>query len=196
MKNAGVLVGQNKKAGDVIRVKMQGVDVYDPNTPTENFMGTYRVTLQNIDPVWDSIQAGNNDFYNYASNVFVNVSANEMYLNPNIKKPKAMKYSHPFALHHMKQSKRTGRLVLSDTIPQGTLLTALPTLVDLYKVYCRTPQTSRRSTTLSDLASRVQKRKRIPVKRAAPTTVKAPPKKKQHPNPRNLPPLSAKRTKK
>jgi hypothetical protein len=53
---SAVIVGGRKKAGDVIRVKVRAFNVALPADGTVNWIGIYAVTLQKIDPVWDSIQ--------------------------------------------------------------------------------------------------------------------------------------------
>jgi hypothetical protein len=187
---SAVIIGGGKKAGDVVRVKVRALNVNSPTDPTVNWIGVYAVTLQKIDPVWDSIGAGNDFFGNYASHIHLDEASMHMYLSPGVRMPKKIARRNPTgAAARAKQrraAKSAHRFVLAtDPAPAAsartinvTAITDLPTLTDAYKAYMQTLGQKRkgapkpRRQAVMQRAREIAAARRAAAKKKKPTTKK------------------------
>jgi len=69
---SGMLARGGYWEGDLLRVRIRSWDIATPADPTVNWEGVYNVTLQHVDPFWDTIQQ--TFFVNYAAFIRVNVT--------------------------------------------------------------------------------------------------------------------------
>jgi hypothetical protein len=131
----GILIGSHKWVGDVVRVRIRAIDPAAPTDPTHNWEAIYRVTLQAIDPFWDSIFT---DVYsNYVAYLRLNTtnpSAPQVYLDPAAIMPTHIK-SHRgrdtgAALPNSNRNALARDIVT--LIPEGVNVYSLPTLAEAF----------------------------------------------------------------
>jgi len=132
---SGVLATGGYWVGDTVRVRIKSVNPYEPNNPNATWEAAYNVTLQPIDPFWDTIQSG--PFINYASLIRVNQTQGapmRLHLDPSVARSQQM-------MARRRRSKAHTRNAIGgsnpnfEPVPPGVDVGTLPTLGDLYRAH-------------------------------------------------------------
>jgi hypothetical protein len=134
---SAILLGENKRPGDVVRVKVRAINADAPTDDTANWIGIYRVTLQAIDPVWDGIDAFAPIWGSYASHVHINGTTHEAYIDAGTHIPHKLARRNPrlsAGNKNKKSLKKQSRFTVVPA-PPGVDVTNLPTVADLYQAY-------------------------------------------------------------
>jgi len=151
---SGMLARGGYWEGDLLRVRIRSWDIATPADPTLNWEGVYNVTLQHVDPFWDTIQQ--TYFVNYAAFIRVNVTNGGgggnrgdgplslardasgkiiMHLDPSRAVPSLMveRGGRDGQLHGKRSlSPRAMGSAMFSPIPDGADVYSLPTLAELY----------------------------------------------------------------
>jgi hypothetical protein len=141
----GILLGANKWVGDTVRVRIRSIDTGALNDPTHNWEGIYSVTLQPIDPFFDSLFV--DALASYVSYLRINTTTTPtptLYLDPAATMPIHMrghrrgKGRDPSrGLTHVTRRKGSNRNAISRDIvmdiPQHVDIFNLPTLGEDYR---------------------------------------------------------------
>jgi len=133
---SGILARGHFWEGDQIRVRIRSWNIASPSDATKNWEGIYRVTLQHVEPFWDTIQQ--TWFSTYANYVRVNTTAPGgkrnaksavLHIEPGHVIPTLM-------VGHAGHPKPSKRLPMGsqmfEPIPAGVDVFSLPTLAELY----------------------------------------------------------------
>lgn len=129
---SGIIAGAGKQPGDTIRVRIKSGDPFDLANPNSNWDAVYTVTLQPIDPFWDTVASG--PFINVAAFVHVNKTASGtlMHFDATLAKNQLMTLQRPISKPTPGRSIAHARAPMITPAPQGVDLNQLPTLSDLY----------------------------------------------------------------
>jgi len=148
---SGMLARGGYWEGDLLRVRIRSWDTESPD-PTYNWEGIYNVTLQHVDPFWDTIQQ--TYFVNYAAYIRVNVTGDSgagnddpattlrdpnrqltMHLDPSRVMPYLMVGRAGEVDANGRRRTQAPRAMGSNMfqpIPEGADVYSLPTLAELY----------------------------------------------------------------
>jgi hypothetical protein len=145
---SGMLARGGYWEGDLVRVRIRSWDTQSSD-PAYNWEGIYNVTLQHVDPFWDTIQQ--TYFVNYAAYIRVNVSGDGGSGNPlTLRDPNRQVTMHldpsrvmPYLMvgrageldssgRRRSQAPRAMGSALFQPIPDGADIYSLPTLAELY----------------------------------------------------------------
>jgi len=151
---SGVILGSGKWVGDVVRVRVRALDPYLPADPTVNWEAIYRVTLQAIDPYWDTIDA--NNIVAHAASIHVNMTTPggaSLYIEPAIKLPVSLKKTQkPGNTFKKGLRRRNGFPRTTQQSPMSSALKpmepgteTLPTLLETYQTYYNTQNPARQA---------------------------------------------------
>lgn len=134
---SGILARGRFWEGDQIRVRIRSWNIASLSDATKNWEGIYRVTLQHVDPFWDTIQQSY--FTSYASYIRVNTTnpgkrkkqGAVLHLEPGHILPTLM-VAHPAPHQKVKTKRDPMGAKMFQPIPEGTDVFSLPTLAELY----------------------------------------------------------------
>lgn len=134
---SGVILGKDKQPGDDVRVRIRCINPVNSTVAARNWIAVYRVTLEQIDPLWDTTSGGNTIFGNYASHAHVNISSHMVYLSSAVPRPRFLSHHRPRPNGNPSsgQGRRTGAQVQIQSAPVDMDLSDLPTVADLYLSY-------------------------------------------------------------
>jgi hypothetical protein len=133
----GVLMGAKKWVGDVVRVRIRAIDTNALTDPTHNWEAIYSVTLQAVDPFFDSLHI--DAFSSYVSYLRINTTAPGpamVYADPSASMPIHMRGHRRRASKdhaHLNHRKRNAlsRQIITD-IPEEVNVYSLPSLAEDY----------------------------------------------------------------
>jgi|WetSurMetagenome_2_1015567.scaffolds.fasta_scaffold00597_23 hypothetical protein len=140
---SGVLARGHFWEGDVIRVRIRSWNIASPTDPTMNWEGIYRVTLQHVDPFWDTIQL--TYFVSYAAYIRVNttgasgrrgIKKNVLHMEPGHVMPHLMAGHPDGTIDPVTGKERLATRAMGSTVfspvPNGADIYTLPTMAELY----------------------------------------------------------------
>jgi len=132
---SGAILSNNYWVGDVMRVQIRSFDVTALNDPTKNWEGIYSVTLQPVDPFYDT--AYGIPFATYANLVLVDenpfTGQRSFYLPPNVPQPQTLR-GHITGNHDGRRGVQEPHMEASGIghPPADVDWTRLPTIAEYY----------------------------------------------------------------
>jgi hypothetical protein len=128
---SGMLARGHFWVGDQVRVRVRIWNIASPDDPTKNWIGIYRVTLQAVDPFWDTIEQ--TYYASYAAHIRVNVTGGA---RDDALKKTVMHLEPGYVLPHTLAGRRNSpRRIGGGAIvpaPPGVDIYTLPTLAEMY----------------------------------------------------------------
>ncbi len=132
---SGIIARAGKWVGDsvIVRIEAHSWDVCESGNAGANWIGDYNVTLQAVDPFWDTI--GGIFCSGYVSHIYVNKTQGQptvLHFDPAMKLPKTLAKHRPKPHPTKKRVPKAPRFVPAS---RDANVYALPTLIEAYLTF-------------------------------------------------------------